>query len=176
MQFSAAFIPGRRRLSFSGGSACATICRHQATGVRVGALGGRGPSPINRGFVPEDRRDLRTRAAHDLVSSIEMAGVMRWPEPRGYFTPRDDPGRNLWFVRDHLAIAAAKGWREQWGEVAPFFIDLETPEPPSGWPRPGALHVNIRNEHLQYAITWYGLAGAVTIMFVLWLRNHCRSA
>jgi len=104
-----------------------------------------------------------------------MTGVMRWPEPRGYFAPGDDPGRNLWFVRDHLAIAAAKGWRER-GEVAPFFIDLEMPMPPSGWPRPGALKVSIRNEHLQYAVTWYGLAGALTIMFVVWLRNHCRSA
>src|SRR5207249_11483905 len=65
-----------------------------------------------------------------------------------FFAPSDDPGRNLWFVRDHLAIAAAKGW----GDVAPFFIELEAPAPPSGWPRPGALKVNVRNEHLQYAI------------------------
>lgn len=177
VRFSAAFVPGTEALVFTSGSALRSDM--PAPGYWVFALArlaDGGLVAINRGFVPEDRRDLRTRAAHDLVSSIEMAGVMRWPEPRGYFTPRDDPGRNLWFVRDHLAIAAAKGWREQWGEVAPFFIDLETPEPPSGWPRPGALHVNIRNEHLQYAITWYGLAGAVTIMFVLWLRNHCRSA
>jgi cytochrome oxidase assembly protein ShyY1 len=43
-------------------------------------------------------------------------------------------------------------------------------------PRPGALKANIRNEHLQYAITWYGLASALTIMFVFWLRNHRRKA
>ena len=97
-----------------------------------------------------------------------MLGVVRWPEPRSYFTPNDDPARNLWFVRDHLAIAAAKGW----GGVAPFYIELETPAPPGGWPRPGALKVNIRNEHLQYAITWYGLAGVLAVMFVLWLRSR----
>jgi cytochrome oxidase assembly protein ShyY1 len=77
---------------------------------------------------------------------------------------------------NHLAIADAKGWQERWGAVAPFFIELEAPEPPSGWPRPGALKVNIRNEHLQYAITWYGLAGVLTIMFAFWLRNHRRTA
>jgi cytochrome oxidase assembly protein ShyY1 len=36
--------------------------------------------------------------------------------------------------------------------------------------------MNIRNEHLQYAITWYALAGALAIMFVLWLKNHRRNA
>jgi surfeit locus 1 family protein len=127
---------------------------------------------VNRGFVPEDHKDPSVRAAHDRLGIKNMLGVVRWPEPRGYFTPNDDPARNLWFVRDHLAIAAAKGW----GGVAPFFIDLETPAPPSGWPRPGALKVNIRNEHLQYAITWYGLAGALAVMFVLWLKVHHRKA
>jgi surfeit locus 1 family protein len=125
---------------------------------------------VNRGFVPENHKDPSTRAAHDLVGAKNMLGVMRWPEPQGYFTPHADPARNLWFVRDHLAIAAAKGW----GVVAPFYIDLEAPTPPSGWPRPGALKINIRNEHLQYAITWYGLAGALAIMFVLWLKVHHR--
>jgi cytochrome oxidase assembly protein ShyY1 len=49
---------------------------------------------------------------------------------------------------------------------------LETPEPSSGLPRPAVLKVNLRNDHLQYAITWYGLAGAVVIMFLVWLRNR----
>jgi surfeit locus 1 family protein len=102
----------------------------------------------------------------------DMVGAMRWPQARSYFAPSNDPGRNLWFVRDHLAIAAAKGWEAGWGKVAPFYIELETPAPPSGWPRPGALEVNIRNEHLQYAITWYGLAGVLAIMFAAWLRNR----
>jgi surfeit locus 1 family protein len=177
VRFSAAFVPGTEALVFTSGSALRSDM--PGPGYWVFALARVADGSlvaINRGFVPEDRKDPRTRAAHDLVGDIDMTGVMRWPESRGYFAPADDPGRNLWFVRDHLAIAAAKGWRERWGEVAPFFIDLETPMPPSGWPHPGALKVSIRNEHLQYAVTWYGLAGSLTIMFVVWLRNHCRSA
>ena len=93
---------------------------------------------------------------------------MRWPERRGWFVPADSPGQNVWFLRDHVAIAAAKGW----GEVAPFFIELEAPQPPGGLPRASALKVNLRNEHLQYAITWYGLAVALTVMFLFWLRGR----
>jgi cytochrome oxidase assembly protein ShyY1 len=102
-----------------------------------------------------------------------MVGVMRWPEPRGMFSPKDEPARNLWFVRDPVGIASAKGW----GDVAPFFVELESPQPPGGLPRAGALKVNLRNEHLQYAITWYGLALVVAVMFAVWLygrrQAHC---
>jgi cytochrome oxidase assembly protein ShyY1 len=97
-----------------------------------------------------------------------LVGVMRWPEPRGAFSPTDDPGRNLWFVRDPIAIAAAKDW----GAVAPFFIELESPQPFGGLPHAAALKVNLRNEHLQYAITWYGLALVVAVMFAVWLSGR----
>jgi cytochrome oxidase assembly protein ShyY1 len=123
---------------------------------------------VNRGFVPEGRQDAATRAASENSGPIELVGAMRWPQQRAWFAPSDSPGQNLWFVRDQLAIAAAKGW----GEVAPFFIELERPQPPGGLPRPGPLEVNLRNEHLQYAITWYGLAVVFAVMFVLWLRGR----
>jgi surfeit locus 1 family protein len=123
---------------------------------------------VNRGFVPEGRQDAATRAASENSGPIELVGAMRWPQQRAWFAPSDSPGQNLWFVRDHLAIAAAKGW----GEVAPFFIELERPQPPGGLPRPGPLEVNLRNEHLQYAITWYGLAVVFAVMFVFWLRGR----
>ena len=93
---------------------------------------------------------------------------MRWPESRGMFSAKDDPARNVWFTRDPTGIAAAKGW----GEVAPFYIELESPQPPGGLPRAGPLTVNLRNEHLQYAITWYGLALVVAVMFVYWVRGR----
>jgi len=42
--------------------------------------------------------------------------------------------------------------------------------------RAGALNANLRNEHLQYAITWYGLAVVVVVMFAFWLRSRSQSA
>ena len=93
---------------------------------------------------------------------------MRWPEARGMFTPTDKPATNLWFVRDHLAMAKALGW----GAVAPFYLDLETPDPDNGIPKPGPLTPHLRDEHMQYAITWFTLACAVMIAFGVWWRRR----
>jgi len=119
---------------------------------------------VNRGFVPEGRRDAASRSEGQLAGTVEIVGALRWPEARGLFTPADNPQRNLWFVRDHLAIAAAKGV----GPVAPFFTDQEAPLPPGGLPRPGKLAPNLPNNHLQYALTWYGLALVLLVVFVVW--------
>jgi cytochrome oxidase assembly protein ShyY1 len=124
---------------------------------------------VNRGFVPDTRKDVMQEAAPS--GKVAMLGVMRWPQAPGYFTPKDDPDHNLWFARGHLAIAASNGW----GDVAPFYVDLESPAPPGGLPSPGMPTVALRNEHLQYAITWYGLAAVVSIMFGYWLASHRRS-
>jgi surfeit locus 1 family protein len=123
---------------------------------------------LNRGFVPQGQRDPATH--RPLAGRVPMVGAMRWPEPHGWFTPKDDPGRNLWFVRDHRAMAEAKGW----GEVAPFYVELETPSGYANLPRYGRLTVNLRNDHLQYALTWYGLAAVLAIAFAFWVRSRRR--
>jgi cytochrome oxidase assembly protein ShyY1 len=52
-----------------------------------------------------------------------------------------------------------------WGAVAPFYIDQESPVPEGGVPRPAPLKLNLRNEHLQYAMIWYGLAAVLMVSF-----------
>lgn len=116
---------------------------------------------VNRGFVPEAAKDPASRAEGQVKGIIDLTGVMRWPEPRGMFTPADDPGHNIWYLRDHFSIAAAKGL----GATAPFYIDLEAPAPPGGLPKVGPLTVHLPNKHLEYALTWFGLAGVVVVMF-----------
>jgi len=123
---------------------------------------------VNRGFVPEDRKDPRTRAEGQVEGAIEIVGVLRRPEPRGIFTPKDDPANNVWYLRDHRVIAAAKGW----GDVGWFFIDQDSPPAPGGLPRTGVLSVELRNEHLQYALTWYGLAAVLAVVFGFWVRKR----
>ena len=124
---------------------------------------------LNRGFVPQDRQD--TAARRPLSGAISLAGVMRWPEPRGWFAPNDDPVHSLWFVRDQRAMAEGKGW----GEVAPFFVELETQSSAGALPQSGRLTVNLRNEHLQYAITWFGLAAVLVVSFGFWVRSRKRA-
>jgi cytochrome oxidase assembly protein ShyY1 len=60
--------------------------------------------------------------------------------------------------------------------VAPFYIDLETPVPAGGIPKRGALEVHLKDDHMQYAITWVALAGAVMIAFGVWLRAQRRAS
>ena len=169
VKFSAAFVPGQEALVYGGGSALRGDVSGPGYWVFAPArLAGGDLVVVNRGFVPEGRQDPKSRAAGEVGGAHAMVGVMRWPEPRGLFTANDDARRNLWFVRDQIAIAAAKGW----GEVAPFYIELESPPPPGGLPRAGALKVDLRNTHLQYALTWYGLALVVVVMFGFWLRGR----
>jgi cytochrome oxidase assembly protein ShyY1 len=127
---------------------------------------------INTGFVQNTMQDRaqQDRAVTRLVTGapVTLTGYIRFPESAGALTPRENIAKRLWFARDHLAIARTLGW----GEVAPFYIDLETPAPESGIPKPGPLEVHLKDDHLQYAITWFGLASAVVIAFGIWLRGQ----
>jgi surfeit locus 1 family protein len=122
---------------------------------------------VNRGFVPEGRQNPKVRTEGDVAGPVAIMGVMRWPGSRHWFTPNDDPSHNLWFTNDPIAIAAAKGL----GAVAPFYVEQETPVPPGGLPHPGKLVVVLPDNHLQYAITWYGLAIVLVVVFVAWASS-----
>jgi cytochrome oxidase assembly protein ShyY1 len=130
---------------------------------------------VNAGFVPNPMQDRgqQDRAVAALLSGapVTLTGYIRFPEAAGVLTPGQSPAQRLWFTRDHLAMARALGW----GDVAPFYIDLETPVPASGLPRPGPLDVHLPDDHMQYAITWFGLAGAVVIAFGAWLWAQARN-
>ncbi len=130
---------------------------------------------VNRGFVPEARKDAASRTAGQIAGAVEIVGVMRWPDARPGFSPADDPQHNLWFTRDPLAIAAAKGLNQGLSPAAPFYVEQESPVPPGGLPQPGKLVVRLRNEHLQYAVTWYGLALVLIVVFVVWARGSGRA-
>jgi cytochrome oxidase assembly protein ShyY1 len=127
---------------------------------------------INAGFVQNTMQDRgqQDRAVTRLVTGqpVMLTGYVRFPESAGALMPAENLAKRLWFTRDHRAMARALGW----GEVAPFYIDLEQPAPDSGIPRPGPLEVHLKDDHLQYAITWFGLACAVLIAFGVWWRGQ----
>ena len=126
---------------------------------------------VNRGFVPEGRENPAGRQQGQVGGVVDIAGFLRWPEQRGTFSADDNPGRNVWFVRDHLAIAQSKGW----GPVAPFYVDQERPSPAGGLPKAGPLRAVLPNNHLQYAITWFSLAGCLLAVFAFWMRSRIKS-
>lgn len=132
---------------------------------------------INAGFVPNTMQDraFQDRLVKPLSGGppVAMTGYLRFPEAGGMFTPNPDATKRLWFSRDVPSMAVQLGWGTT---VAPFYIDLETPVPASGLPKPGPLGVHLRDQHMQYAVTWFGLALAVGVAFLAWLWGQRRAA
>jgi cytochrome oxidase assembly protein ShyY1 len=175
VSFAATYQPLADAMVYSSGSAV----RDDISGPGTWAfLPARLPSGetvvINAGFVQNTMQDRaqQDRAVTPLITRepVTLTGYIRFPETAGMLTPPENPAKRLWFTRDHLAMARTLGW----GEVAPFYIDLESPMPASGIPKPGPLDVHLKDDHLQYAITWFGLAGAVVIAFGVWLFGQRR--
>jgi len=163
VKFTAEFDLGREALVF----ASATAFRPDVSGpgywvFAPARLADGSVVMVNRGFVPDGRQDPKSRPGDRFSGPVDILGAMRWPDTRHWFTPNDDPAHNLWFARDPLSIAAAKNV----GPVAPFYVEQEAPVPPGGLPQPGKLIVSLPDNHLQYAITWFGLAAVLAGVFV----------
>jgi surfeit locus 1 family protein len=113
---------------------------------------------VNRGFVPTDRRDPATRRAGEIAGETTVTGLLRITEPSGTLLRSNDPSSDRWYSRDVAAIAAARGLTD----VAPYFIDADAASGPTAnspdFPVGGLTVITFHNNHLIYAITWYGLA------------------
>lgn len=125
---------------------------------------------INRGYVDNANPDATLKPLGVAEGAVDLVGVLRWPERPGIFVAAHSERQDLWFARDHQAMAARYGW----GEVAPFYVEQESPVPPGGLPRPGPLTVKLRNDHLGYAMTWFGLAAVMLVAFGFWVRSRRR--
>jgi surfeit locus 1 family protein len=173
VKFSATFDNGKEALVYASASAFRPDVAGTGYWVFTPAhLGDGATVMVNRGFVPDTRKDPATRAAGQMTGPIEIVGVLRFADARHWFSPNDEPARNIWYSRDPLAIAAAKSI----GKVAPFYIEQEAPAPSGGLPQPGKLVVQLRDPHLGYALTWYGLALALVAVFFAWARSSTARA
>ncbi|MDH7790969.1 SURF1 family protein [Ochrobactrum sp. AN78] len=112
---------------------------------------------INRGFIPDTKRDPALLAETQIAGETTVTGLLRMPEPDGFFLRPNDPDRNEWNSRDVVAFAAKEGL----GTVAPYFIDADAQSNPGNVPIGGLTVVTFRNNHLSYAITWFALAAMV---------------
>ena len=181
VSFPATYEPRPDAMVYSSGSAVREDISGPGTWAFLpAALPGGETVVINAGFVQNTMQDRaqQDRAVTRLITNepVTLTGYIRFPEAAGVLTPVENMAKRLWFTRDHLAMAHALGWGQDGRPVAPFYIDLEQPVPASGIPKPGPLDVHLKDDHLQYAITWFGLAGAVVIAFGVWLRAQRRAS
>jgi surfeit locus 1 family protein len=126
---------------------------------------------INRGFVPLDLRRAAHRKQGQVEGEVTITGLVRAPEKRGWFVPDNDPAQNRWFVRDPAAMANANGLER----VAPFYVEADATPNPGGWPKGGQTRLTLPNNHLQYAITWFGIALTLVGVFGAWAARRLKS-
>ena len=179
VRFVATYQPRPDAMVYSSGSAVRDDVTGPGTWAFMPATLASGETVvINAGFVQNTMQDRaqQDRAVGRLITheAVTLTGYLRFPETAGSLTPQENMTKRLWFTRDHLAMARTLGWGEGGKPVAPFYIDLEAPVPASLIPKPGPLTVRLKDDHLQYAITWFGLAGVVLVAFGVWWRAQSR--
>lgn len=123
---------------------------------------------VDRGFIlQDDAAKLAPGQGRRLSQTI--AGVLRRGDKANFATPPNQPAQNLWYSRDVPAMARALGF----SAAEPVFLMLESPAPVGVGPTPAPLPAEIPNNHLQYAVTWFGLAAALAGVYLasLWRRR-----
>jgi surfeit locus 1 family protein len=123
---------------------------------------------VDRGFV-SDQVSARPAVDAASVAPIHMVGVLRVPDKATFVTPKNELAANRWYSRDVPAMAKALGARAP----APLILMAETSTNPD-WKAldPQPLPAEIPNRHLEYALTWFGLAAALACVYAatLWKR------
>lgn len=127
---------------------------------------------INRGFVPYDRKDSTTRPEGQIEGPVTITGLARDPlaEKPSFLVPDNDPAKNIFYWKDRDVMARSAGLDP--AALVPFFIDANDAPNPGGLPVGGVTIIDLPNNHLQYAVTWYGLAAALAAVLgvSLWRR------
>ncbi len=149
--------------------------------IRDGRAGWRVVSPfetdgrlvmLDRGFVPEPLKDPNTRADQPMPQGeIKVTGLARAPGESNFVTPENEPQRNRWYWRDLESIVAQLP-KNVWGRTAPFFVEAEAGALPGEWPRGGVTQLRLRDRHLSYALTWFGLALTLIGVYIAYVVSR----
>ncbi|WP_306252744.1 SURF1 family protein [Parvularcula sp. IMCC14364] len=124
---------------------------------------------INRGFTADTFKARETRpdsliAADENDTLPVVTGLLRTPQESpaiaGALTPQNDPARNEWYVRDPMVFAGAAGVK-----ALPVWVDSSGSENPAAWPKGNTTRLDFNNRHLEYALTWFGLAATLLVVF-----------
>jgi surfeit locus 1 family protein len=127
---------------------------------------------VDRGWVPADRAHPSTRREGQTTGPARVTGIARWRggDRPGWFTPDNKPEQGLWYWYDLAALQHRMGL-----QLLPVVVEADATPNPGGLPVGGQTRTELSNNHLQYAITWYGLAAGLLGVWVAfglaWGRN-----
>ena len=136
--------------------------------LRLSGLGG-GYSYVlvNRGWVPTAGPNLGPLAVARPDGDVVLTGVLRLPGERGWMQPDNEPANNRWFWIDLPAMAEAAGLPR----VAPLLLEAAADQDAGDYPIGGRTRIDLPDNHLRYAITWFGLAAALLAVYVIFQRR-----
>ncbi|XP_068190279.1 surfeit locus protein 1 [Antennarius striatus] len=139
------------RLTSSGENGANVVTPFRCTDLGITIL-------VNRGYVPRQKISPHTRMKGQVEGEVEVVGVVRLTETRKPFVPKNDVEQNRWHYRDLGAMTRVTG-------AEPIFIDADFGSTVPGGPVGGQTRVTLRNEHMQYILTWYGLSAATSYLW-----------
>ncbi|NZD60266.1 SURF1 family protein [Rhizobium sp. WYCCWR 11290] len=131
---------------------------------------------VNRGFVPYDNKEPEMRMQGQLTGEQTVTGLARekLPGKPSWVVPDNDVAKNIFYWKDLDVMAESVGLEK--ASVIPFFVDADSTPNPAGLPIGGVTQVDLPNDHLQYAFTWYGLAVVlVVVVAISWFRKGAKT-
>ena len=133
---------------------------------------------VNRGFVPFEAKEPEMRKQGQLTGAQTVTGLARarLAEKPSSIVPDNDVAKNIFYWKDLDVMAASTGIAAD--RLVPFFVDAGDARNPKGLPIGGVTQFDLPNNHLQYAVTWYGLAAALVGvgLYALFRRKGDRPA
>ena len=132
---------------------------------------------VNRGFVPAALKNPADRSAGQVAGEVTVTGLVRQPTPRASFVPASEPEHNMFYWPDYSTmLGSVRGAGKAHLTPVPFFVDADAePANPGGLPRGGVTRMALPNRHLEYALTWYGLALTLIGVFSAFARARLKS-
>jgi surfeit locus 1 family protein len=123
---------------------------------------------VDRGWVPFEGRDPARRPGGQAAGAVTVEGIVRLQKGKGWFVPDNDPVKNTWYFVDVPAMAKSAGVDLRPG----YYIVADDAALPGGFPKGGQWRLDLRNDHLEYAITWYSLAIALLAIYIVYHRRQ----
>lgn len=119
---------------------------------------------INKGFIPKDYNiDV---AFAENAKNISINGIVKFQQKINYFTPKNNLITNEWYYINLDEISKFLNI-----PLLGFYL-IEEDNPKERYPVGSQYNLKVPNDHLQYAITWFSLAIALSIfMHLLWRKN-----
>ena len=117
---------------------------------------------VNRGWI---NKNLKGNLEINLKENeVKITGLLREIYKANIFKPNNDLKNNIWFTLDADDLKKLTG-----KQFSNYMIFLEKPK--NKVPIPKKVSVDVPNNHLKYAITWYSIAISILFYYLYFRRK-----